>query len=154
MKNAICYKSNLTFLSENIKMLKNGLTMNLATEYFLDKVIEDLFFIDSALRQMLQVLKDNVYLSDRAEYLESLQQTEHLFIELLKNITDMQLPFSEYLEALFPKLRAFCSQHRENVVEIRSLTPSGADPKYTPAENEVVSPEEFRFLLMKEEPEP
>ena len=144
------YEDNLFFLSTLVKALKTGLAQDIDPEFFIDKVIEDIFFIDSSLAKTFNTLKSSTHLIKRKEYLRVLFRTKKVFIEFLEEIVGGKLAFSPNLEPFFPKLKNSLNEHIKDNEEIHLLLEDGSDLAEA-VEDDVISRTEYQFLLEEEE---
>ena len=53
------YEDNLFFLHSILRTLESGLRLDIDPEYFKDKILEDIFFIDASLMRTFSALKEN-----------------------------------------------------------------------------------------------
>jgi hypothetical protein len=134
-----------------IKTLKNGLSLDVDPEYFIDKVIEDVFFIDSTLARVFVSLKENPYLIKRTDHLRSLLRVKKVFIDFLEEVFEGKLVFSVNLEPFFPKFRAARNDHIRDTAEIHILIEN--PPASEQSDDDIISAAEFQFLLKEDEPE-
>jgi hypothetical protein len=74
-----------------VRVLKNGLTLDIDSAYFLDKVVEDLLFIDTALSKIFAKLKENTHLIERNEYLRNLMLAKSSFSDLLEDLAESKI---------------------------------------------------------------
>lgn len=121
MKSKIHYEDDLFYLNLQMKWLREGLRLQIDAEYFEDKVLADVRFIDTTLDKVLSTLKDNPNLIRRAEYLYNLVKVEASFIELL---TDVIEGSGDIREALAPYRNEFLQRresHDGDIQEIRTL---------------------------------
>lgn len=150
MTTKIHYEDNVFFLTSMIKTLKAGMSLDIDPEYFMDKVIEDIFFIDSALSRSFISLKSNPYLIKRAEHLRSLLRAKKIYIDFLTDILESKISFSAHLQPFLEKFTASRSEHIRDTGEIHAML---SEP---PAENEadadIISSTEYRFLLEEDTP--
>ncbi len=145
MTKKIHYDDNIFFLDTMIKTVKSGLSLDIDPEYFIDKVIEDLLFLDGTLLLIFSSLKGNLYLLKRAEYLRSLLRGEKNFLDLVDAILEKKIPFSEHLTPLFDKLRTLRAEHLQACQEMKRLLTESREEPYPGAD--VISPTEFHLLL-------
>jgi hypothetical protein len=121
MKNKIHYEDDLFYLNLQMKLLREGFQLSIDSDYFLDKIVFDLRFVDSGLGRILSTLKENTSLIRRSEYFHNLIKVETVFVELLEEILSQKYPFCEYLVSFFGELRQRQDSHRQDVAEIRTL---------------------------------
>lgn len=143
------YDDNIFYLTEIIKNLRDGLRLDISPRLFLDKTVEDLLFVESALTGLYTSLTKNELLIKRAEHLRRLMQAKILFIEILDFITAGEAGISEKLEPFFERFRNLADEQREHTNEIHKILSEAAA---TLAEStDIVSQEEYRYLLMGEQ---
>jgi hypothetical protein len=147
MSKQVNYGDNLFFLQDMVRVLKNGLTLDIDSAYFLDKVVEDLLFIDTALSKIFAKLKENTHLIERNEYLRSLMLAKSSFSDLLEDLAESKIGRDFNLELFLEKFRKIITQHRQDINEIQDLLSTEEDSIHT---GEVVSGEEIAFLLQDE----
>jgi len=149
MSMKVHYEDNLFYLTILIKNLKTGLALDIDPEYFIDKIIEDIFFVDSSLVRSFNSLKANPHLIKRKEYLRALLRAKKVFIDFLEEVVNGKLAFSPNLEPFFPKFRNSLSEHIRDSSEIHALLeePSATEEP----ENDIISPTEYQFLLEEDE---
>lgn len=121
MKAKIHYEEDLFYLNLQMKGLREGLQLTIDPDYFQDKLLADLRFVDATLDKILSTLKENPNLIRRAEYLYNLVKAEGTFLELLSALMNGS---SEMCEALGPYRNEFVQRresHEADVEEIRTL---------------------------------
>ncbi|MCX7788646.1 MAG: hypothetical protein N2442_13230 [Spirochaetes bacterium] len=151
MLHKINYKATLDFLSLSIQTLGTGIQLDIDPDLFLDKVLEDILFIDSILSRLFHQLRDNPYLNRRVEYLVQLERTKEAFIQLLTQIINQG---SFFREPIGPYLSTLQTCHIGQTKELNDLKEilKEAKSQSLPEEKEVISPLEYQFLLETEEP--
>lgn len=121
MKAKIHYEEDLFFLNLQMKWLREGLQLTVDPDYFQDKILADLRFVDATLDKILSTLKENPNLIRRAEYLYNLVKVEGSFIDLLTSVLggtgDLQEALSPYRDELIQRRES----HDADVQEIRTL---------------------------------
>lgn len=151
MKAKIHYEEDLFFLNLQMKWLREGLLLTIDPDYFQDKVLADIRFVDATLDKILSTLKENPNLIRRAEYLYNLVKVEGAFLELLSTVLNGT---GEMQEALDPYRNEFLQRkesHEADVEEIRTLLRlvSQEDEK-----EDVITADELSLLTrLEEEPE-
>lgn len=144
MATKVNYDDNLFHLHSLIKGLRGGLQLELDIDYFRDKVVEDIFFIDRTLQQIYEALRVNSYLINRRDHLRELMRVKRGFADLLGGLLDGTLSWSESLSAFTDKLADVRDQHVRDIADIQGLMEGG-----TPVDEpqDVVSQDEYRFLF-------
>lgn len=140
----IHYEDDLFFLHSMLKTLDSGLRLSIDPEYFRDKVLEDLFFIEGLLMRVFAALKDNTMLLRRATYLRSLRRTVVACIELVSRMIDGDLGQGIVTDAYHEKLHSVVLNHEQIVREIDGILDSSGPEERT---NDIVSSEEYSYLL-------
>jgi len=121
MKSKIHYEEDLFFLNLQMKGLREGFMLTVDPDYFQDKVLADIRFIDATLDKIFSTLKENPNLIRRAEYLYNLVKVEGFFVEMVTSILEGT---GEMCEALEPYRNEFVQRgesHEADIQEIRTL---------------------------------
>jgi len=96
-------------------MIRDIITLDADPELFLEKTLDDIFFIDQTLKTLLGELERNHHLIERDELLEQLSNTEDQFSQVLKDLGNHEGNFSiREMPSLTEKLAVFrsCSIER------------------------------------------
>lgn len=138
------YDDNLFYAIALIRGLQNGLALEIDAEYFRDKTVEDLFFIDRTLDRIYESLRHNAFLVNRREHLRSLMRAKRIFADLLDDLLEARVAFATHLDSN----RTRFSDAREKHVKDMSDIQAAIDQETGTAEPEsMVSQDEYRFLL-------
>jgi hypothetical protein len=143
------YEDDIDFIKKMTAVLKEGANLALDENYFLDKIVEDIIFINSTLEKIHGALKDASQLLNREYYLKELRSARRLFIELLDSLTEGSTSFKENMLPYFPKFLDFRKAGTAAVSEIQNIL-----KKRNLSEEEdrdIISQEEYKFLLSDEE---
>jgi hypothetical protein len=146
---SVNYDDSIFYVQTMVKTLSTGMNLDVDPVIFKEKIVEEILFVDSAINQILQRLRDNYRLIHRTEYLRMLLRGINGYVELLDACVNGKLAQSEELADFFPKLNRLLESHEEQAREIQAALQQGAVGADAP--EDVVSQEEFRFLLREEE---
>lgn len=138
------YEDNLFYLHSLIKGIRGGFQLELDDDFFRDKVVEDIFFVDRTLQQIYETLRVNSYLINRRNHLRDLMRVKRAFTDLLGDIVDSRLPWSSSVAPFFDKLAAKRDDHVRDITDIQGIM-EGPVPEEEP--RDVVSQDEYRFLF-------
>lgn len=144
MAEKLYYDDNLFYLNEIISNLDDAVRLDIDSDLFLDKFVEDIMFVESVLGQLYAALKENDLLIRRAEHLKRIMRSKHIFSELLNNIMNGDSALGKNLQPFYQKFRELVHEQHEHIIETRGLLNT------TPSEDQnedMVSQEEFRILL-------
>ncbi|MAG13091.1 MAG: hypothetical protein CMN78_00660 [Spirochaetales bacterium] len=147
MAEKIYYDDNIFFLNEIISNIDDGIRLDIDTGLYLDKLVEDILFVESTLSRLYGSLQENNKLIRRSEHLRRLVRSKLKFSELLEDIVQHRVPLAENLVPFYPKFNELISEQQDHLAEIRnqlSASPGSAD-----GSEDVVSQEEIRYLLME-----
>ena len=145
MAEKLYYDDNIFYLNEIVSNLDDAVRLDIDSDLFLDKVVEDIMFVESTIGRLYVSLKENDLLIRRAEHLKRIMRTKHLFAQLLENITTGDSSLGKNLYPFFSKFKELIDEQHEHFDEIRRLLSSSTT---APVKNEdMVSQEEFRILL-------
>ncbi|MFW5777286.1 MAG: hypothetical protein ACOCZB_08380 [Spirochaetota bacterium] len=148
MATRVNYDDNLFFVMTLTRALRSGLQLDIDPDYFRDKVVEDVFFIDRTLEQIYEALRTNSFLINRRDHLRELMRAKRNFADTLDEVLEARAAFSEHLEPFRAKLAAAREQHVRDISDIQRMMESGAPE----ADQEtIVSQDEYRFLFQSDE---
>ena len=150
MHQTIHFEDDLYFVNELINALEEGLNVKLDRQFFFDKIVEDIFFLDLTINKLAEALSENTQFVQVQQLMRTLQVAKLKFIELLGIILSGDSGMEDAFAPFDPKLRSLIDSHREDSEKIRELYLS-ADEKSTPLEG--ISQEEYQFLFPEEESE-
>ena len=146
----INYDDNIFYIQSLIKGLRSGLRLDIDPDYFRDKIVEDIFFVDRTIQQIYDALKVNDLLINRIDHLREIIRAKRAFCDFLDEAAGDALPFSPSLEAFGDKLTSARETHARDIVDIQGVMEgrsTGEEPK------NIVSNDEYRFLFQDEESE-
>ncbi len=149
MSQRIHVQDDLFFITLMVKTLKDGFSLEIDADIFLDKAIEDIAFIDKALSKLFLFLEENTHLIERKEYLRSLLQIDKQFADLLSGVLNRDYSFSEALEDYRNKISATWDEHRRLFSSIQSMLSLAGSDEF--GQTDIVSHDELSGLLGEEE---
>ena len=125
-------------------MIQDMVTLDADPELFLEKMLDDIFFIDQTLRTLLGSLENNHHLIERDELFEQLSGAEAQFASVLQNLINHEGAFSVMeIPSLAEKLKVFRSGSLERQKIAGKLQPV----EKSPAASLYVSSDELTELL-------
>lgn len=148
MATRVNYDDNLFFVMTLTRALRSGLQLDIDPDYFRDKVVEDVFFIDRTLEQIYEALRTNTFLINRRDHLRELMRAKRNFADTLDEVLESRAAFSEHLEPFRPKLAGAREQHVRDISDIQRMMESGASEA---DQGTIVSQDEYRFLFQSDE---
>jgi hypothetical protein len=126
-------------------MLQNAMTLEVDSDYFADRIVEDVFFIDTTLDTLYSSLSSNAHLIGRQEYLRSTLSVKRSFADFLGKIDSTELKFAEYLQPFFGKFSEIRERQLRDINAIYgSLAVTGVGDG---GEADIVSGDELTELL-------
>ncbi len=148
MSQRIHVQDDLFFLTIQIKALRDGFSLEIDAEIFLEKSIDDILFIDKALLKLYEFLDTNPHLIERPEYLRSLLQLEKQYSDFLSGSLNRDFAFSDQLEPYRVKLSAVWDEHRRLFSTIQGMLSLTGSDEFSQAD--VVSHDELSGLLTED----
>lgn len=148
MANKVNYDDNLFYLMTLTRTLGAGVQLDIDPDYYLEKTVEDIFFIDRTLERIHESLRLNAYLINRRELLRELMRAKRAFADLLDTVLAGDPVFSEHLAPFRAKLAGARDQHVRDIADIQKSMSVG------PTEDDdgtIVSQDEYRFLLQNDD---
>jgi hypothetical protein len=143
----IQYEDDIYYLARLAGSVKAGVTLDIDAEYFRDKIIEDILFLDKSLSRLFSSLKHNAVILKREQYLKGVLRVKRLYDELLNTFLASNGNLSQSLAEYRSHLSVCMQANQDDIQEITSLldtAPSDESEKY------LVSRAEFMGLLESE----
>jgi hypothetical protein len=81
--NAINFEDTLFIIHTRVQMLHEVLTLDISSDLFLDKTIDDMSFIGKTLDILIKALTEDTYILERDEQLDNVSETEWQFSQVL-----------------------------------------------------------------------
>jgi hypothetical protein len=150
MTRKINYEDDIFTLSLLVRTLRDILKLEIDPEFFKERVVADIAFLDSAINRVYQSLAASPFFVKRTDYLKAMQRLKRTFADLLDDISGRRTPFAEYLAGMEERCRGMSEAHARDALEIRSSLsqPGGLE------EEHMVSEDEFKILLSPQEEGP
>jgi hypothetical protein len=146
----IHYDDSIFFLADMIKTLKNGLSLDIHSDFFIDRIVSDIEFIHNLLHTIAGLLKGNTQILGREDSLRHLSKTTRAFVSVLTALKEGKIGNSLDLSPFFPLYDTMIDSYKPVLSDIRVILTEADD---SDGNTELVSQEEFKFLLMTEEPD-
>lgn len=144
MNKRINFEDNIFILLMRIRMIRDIITLDADPELFIEKTLDDIYFIDHILRNLLGYLQGNSRLIEREELLEHLSETEWQFSQVLSDLLDHEGDFSvRDIPTISDKLTAL----RRNSQERRKIADNLSPVENVVPGSPVVSTDELTELL-------
>ena len=144
MKTAINYEDNIFFAHSLIHTLKAGLELEIENDYFGDKVVEDILFLDRTLSQLYEQLNKNHFLIRRTEMFRKLLHASSALLNVLQRCLEGSLNIAATARS---RLRT-CRGEQQAILDA-ILSELRQDDR-NEVSKDVVSSAEFEFLLRDE----
>ena len=151
MTRRVNYDDNIFYLTLVFKGIAAGLKLNIDTGLYRDRIVEDIRFLDKTCSNIYQSLKANHLMIDRFTYLKGLYKLNSSFVALLEDILEERFPLASSLEQDFDLLQRIQSNRETELAGINEMITKQKGS--TGDQEQIVSEEEFKFLLSAEEQE-
>lgn len=148
MGSKVHYEDNLFFVHAILKTVQSGLRLDIDADFFRDKVVEDVFFVDATLMRTFASLKENAFLINRSSHLRSLRRTVVAFVDFLESFSRGDLGFPEAVHAYQDRLAAALRGHQQVRREIDGILDQQDMDDETV---NVISSQEYGFLLASDD---
>ncbi|MFP4114787.1 MAG: hypothetical protein ACOCZB_03840 [Spirochaetota bacterium] len=148
MATRVNYDDNLFYVMTMTRALRSGLHLEIDPDYFRDKMVEDIFFLDRVLEQIYEALRTNAYLINRRDHLRELMRAKRTFADMLDEILESRLAFSHHLEPFRAKLSGAREQHVRDLSDIQNSMETDVT---TDDQQSIVGQDEYRFLFQNDD---
>ena len=151
MTRRVNYDDNIFYLTLVFKGISAGLKLNIDTELYRDRIVEDIRFLDRTCSNIYQSLKANHLMIDRLTHIKGMQKLNANFVALLEDILDERLPLASALEQDFDLLQRIQSNREVELTGLKEMVVKLGEPGGD--QEQIVSEQEFKFLLSSDEEE-
>lgn len=149
MTRRINYEDNIFYLKLLLKQLQSVVKLNIDGALYADKIVADIDFLDKTVGGIFTSLEGNVLLLDRLERLKDLEGFEQRFVQFLDEVLAGETGLLADLAGHIPAFQQMKEQRLEDTRTIREII-SGSHSVEAEAD-QIVSEEEFKFLLSQDE---
>lgn len=111
MLQKIVFQDNLYQLSRSIDIVYEGLLLDLASDYFFDKTVDDLLFFDVSIQKLYRQLLSNVQVSGYITILHSLHSCQNRYLSLIDLVLQGKAAMKDEFGPLIPKLNGIRNLH-------------------------------------------
>lgn len=150
MGQTIHFEEDLYFLNELLNTLDGGVALNLDRLFFFDKIIEDIFFIDTTIGRLYSALGESYRIVQAESVTRGIITVKQRFTDFLSIIVSNSSGMGEAFTPFLEKFSEMTDSHRRDVEELQKSLLS-SDMQSTP--REVISQEEYQFLFPSDEDE-
>lgn len=129
MAKRIHFEDDIFYLNLLVRTLRDGLELDLDPELFLNRIVDDLAFIDTAFERLLAELAGNERLIERNEQFLNLLEAEERFSEAIGRVSSGRGTLAQALAPFaerFAELRA-ASLRRRSEIDAASTVRPGLD---------------------------
>ncbi len=151
MTKRVNYEDNIFFLDLILKQIKSASKLNMDAEVFYEKIIGDINFLSGTVEKIFISLKMNTQLINRLDYLKNLQKFNGQFIQFLEDTISEELPFFHHMKGHFEEFKSIKENRLQEITEIKEIIIGSLASKEEM--EQIVSEEEFKYLLSNEEGE-
>jgi len=144
MAEKIHYDNNFFFITAMIRTLDAAISLNIDAEYFADKVIEDILFIDSTIQKLYLSLTGNQYLIRRKIHLNSIMKLKKAFCRLLDKLLALKGTSLMPIDFQRTKLKGMVSTYLNEVQEIHEILNGTHTTRF---ESDEISHDELQMLM-------
>ena len=149
MSARINYDDNLFYINSWLKHLRTSLNLDMDSDLFLHKIVEDILFIHDVLMKLHSNLMKNAFFINRLEILRMLVLAKKEFVHFLE---ELQLNSSAFAENLVPFHEQFiqCRNiHYKDIEQVTDILEKEAG--INQEESDIISNDEYRYLFKQEE---
>jgi hypothetical protein len=115
----IVFQDNIYQLARTADLLKEGLLLDLAGDYFYDKFVDDILFLDVSIQKLSAQILSNSRISSYIAILHSLRSCQERYIDLLTLVLSGKSGLSESFANLLPKIQTIKNTHLALSAEIQ-----------------------------------
>lgn len=144
MPEKIHYDDNIFFIRSLIRTLHDAIRLNVDSEYFADKILKDILFINTSIQKVYGSLKNNSLLIRRNVYYHSIMKLKKAYVQFLNELNSTDGRFRNTFEHMRTKFKLIMENNLKELQEIKSFI-SGTDTEK--AEGDTISQSELHYLM-------
>ena len=141
----INYDDNLFYVSSWLKQLRAANSLDIDSDIFLHKIVEDILFIHDVLMRLNLNLQKNETFIHRLEYLRMLVLTKKEFVHFLEELQQNTSAFAENLIPFHDQFGQCRNIHHQDIQTITSILEHEAG--FDKEESDIISSDEYHFLF-------
>jgi hypothetical protein len=143
------YDDNMFYLSLKVKVLKDGLKLDINNSLFLANFLAEIYFIAENITKVSDSLKSSGLVVGRVEHCKNLTRLEKQFTSLLTDILHKEILFTNCLEENFDRFKKIMLMLSNDMTELKHIL---SDEKAKSEEDRyIISEEEYKVLLSTNE---
>lgn len=143
MPEKIHYDDNIFFIRSLIRTLHDAIRLNVDIEYFDDKILEDILFINASIQKIYDSLKKNSLLIHRNVYYHSIMKLKEAYVHFLDELHSTNGCFKNSFEHMRAKFKLISKNNLEDLQDIKDFI-SGTDAGKV--ESDTTSMNELHYL--------
>lgn len=144
MAEKIHYDDNIFFIRSLVRTLHDAIRLNVDSEYFADKILEDILFINASIQKVYSSLKNNSLLIRRNVYYHSIMKLKEAYVQFLNELNSAGGVLSNSFVHMHSKFEMIIESNLKDLKEIKSFI-SGADVEKV--EDDTISQSELHYLM-------
>jgi hypothetical protein len=135
-----------------VKTLRDSVNLDLDNNLYGDRIFEEIVFIAVTIGKIFTALKNSSFITNRLEYLKSLQRLKRQFVSLLDSLLSGTASYSGFPAEHMDRLKRISESYQTDIEEIREMisTLSGESRE----DEYIISREEYKYLLSDSESTP
>jgi hypothetical protein len=149
MGSMIHYEEDAFLLKDMLKTLRRGCSIDIDPSIFIEYTVNQLLFISKALKELYSSIQKSNFIHS-PEKLRSLIRVSGSFTNLIDDILNDRLKFSENLRNYSEDFKTIKKEHMESSAQLKELLGSINSED---EQEQLVSEEEFMFLFRHDEEE-
>lgn len=149
MSARINYDDNLFYINSWLKQLRISLNLDMDSDIFLHKIVEDILFIHDVLMKLHATLIKNAVFINRLENLRMLVLSKKEFVRFLE---ELQINSSAFAENLVPFHEQFIQCRNVHFKDIETISDIlEKEAGVNQEESDIISSDEYRYLFKQED---
>jgi len=140
----IRYDDNIFFIRSLIRTLHDAIRLDVDIEYFADKILEDILFINASIQKIYGSLKNNSLLIRRNVYYHSIMKLKEAYVYFLNELRSTGGGVGNSFEHMRTKFKLITENNLKDLKEIKDII-SGIE--VGKVEGDTISQSELHYLM-------
>ncbi|KGM42670.1 hypothetical protein S1OALGB6SA_1466 [Olavius algarvensis spirochete endosymbiont] len=138
------YDDNILFLRSLIRTLHDAIRLNVDIEYFANKILEDILFINSSIEKIYDSLKKNSLLIRRNVYYHSIMKLKEAYVHFLNELHSTNGRFRKTFEHTRANFSLILENNLKDLQDIKDFIGGTEAGK---VEGDAISRSELHYLM-------
>ncbi len=144
MNKDVHFDADIFYTALIIRTIRQGCSLNIDSDFFLDKIMEDIMFVDRTLKNIMEQLDGDIHSIDTGQYVRNLYLVKRDLVFLLDDIRGMVFPFAQYLKQYESRFAQIIVSQKTDMMKLDDILTTDEQKNN---DKDILSSEEYQILF-------